>query len=107
MQTRLTVAAAAALAVSGMAFTSALAQDGSSGSNPNQSSGQNPSGQTQANQSSQTSGQTGASASDTSRGQQSPDAKEISRVISQVTSAAVQGKFDDVLERFSSADRQR
>src|SRR5689334_6504470 len=39
--------------------------------------------------------------------QQSPDAKEIRKVLSEATSAAVQGKFSDMAKRFSEDDRKR
>src|SRR4051812_34683303 len=43
----------------------------------------------------------------TARGQVAPDKKEISGVLGQVTSAAVQGKYSDVAERFTKQDRDR
>jgi len=47
-------------------------------------------------------------AADTTAGRpQSPAANEVRETISQATSAAVQGKFKDLEERFTSADRKR
>src|SRR5438128_6320387 len=104
MQNRLSIlTAAAALTVAGLGFSSqSFAQDspGSTGAGQSQSGS---AGQSTGSSSS-SGGLSGAANSMTARGQQSPDAKDISRTISRLCSAAVQGKFDDVAERLSAND---
>ena len=92
MQRQFTIwAACAALVVGGIAILSARADD------PNRPADQ-------------TTNQPADRTTDTHRDMarpQSPAAKEVRDTVAEATSAAVQGKFSDVKERFTSEDRKR
>src|SRR5438552_8422194 len=92
MQRQLTIwAACAALVVGGIAILSARADD------PNRPADQ-------------TTNQPADRTTDMHRDMarpQSPAAKEVRDTVAEATSAAVQGKFSDVKERFTSEDRKR
>jgi hypothetical protein len=90
------VAASSALAIGGLGFSSLARAD-------------EPANQPTANQPEKNQpGSAGAgNIVDLSARPQSPDAKEIRKVLSEATSAAVQGKFSDMAKRFSDSDRKR
>src|SRR5262245_48654328 len=85
------LAAAAAMAVGGIGFYSATARADDPAGNPP------PTGTDRA----------GGYERDTTGRQQSPAAADVRSVVSEATSAAVQGKFSDALKRFTEADRKR